>query len=179
MSSAQNPKGDRDPLSTACELVGRFQYHFSRLEASVNQGVAKVLNLDDVARDIVCSNLDFLKKINLIKAAIREQFVDKGEAAIKALSKVAEINGQNRQTVIHSTFEPLGHDGVRFRRVLTKEGELNREPKDWPNATFIGLFKRMEAIAAELDQVVANLKPYQPSLDFSDPRNSGYLPLIT
>lgn len=31
---------NRDPLSAACELVGRFQYHFSKIEAALNQGVA-------------------------------------------------------------------------------------------------------------------------------------------
>lgn len=52
---------------------------------------------------------------------IREQFVDKGEAAINTINKAAEINSNDRQTVIHSNFEPLGKDGVRFRRVPTKE----------------------------------------------------------
>jgi hypothetical protein len=48
---------DRDPLRAACELVGRFQYHFSKIEAALNQGVARVLDLNDTTKDIVCANL--------------------------------------------------------------------------------------------------------------------------
>jgi hypothetical protein len=173
MSDSKNPKG-RDPFDVACQLVGRFQYHFSKIEAAMNLGVAKVLDLNDHARDIVCANLDFVKKLNIIKTAVAIQFVDKGGDVDVLLNRAAGINNPDRQTVIHSTFEPHG-DGVRFIRIITKNGQLERQTKDWDSGHFKSVFGRMESIAVELERVVGELKPYKPSLDFSDPRNSMYL----
>jgi hypothetical protein len=172
--SAPSPD-DRDPLSVACELVGRFQYHFSKIETSINQGIAKLLNLNDIARDIVCANLDFVKKLNIIQTAIAYQFVDKDEAAVSALKQALGINDPHRQTVIHSTFEPFGNDGVRFQRVIAKRGVIDRRPQEWDKARFENFCKQMETLAPEIERLIENLKPYAPSLDFSDPRNSMYI----
>jgi hypothetical protein len=177
-----NPDLDHDPLAIACELVCRFQYHFSKIEEAMNQGIAKTLNLDDSARDIVCSNLDFVKKINIIKAAIAVQLVDKEGSASAVLDKAAGINNPDRQVIIHSTFEPLVFGktkGVRFTRIITNKGELKRSTQDWPCQRFTNFFSSMEAIAAELERIVAQLKPYTPSLHFSDLRNSMCFPLLT
>jgi hypothetical protein len=107
----------RDPLSAACELVGRFQYHFSKIEAALNQGVARVLDLNDTTKDIVCANLDFIKKIAIVKTAVTVQFVDTDGSLSDILDRAAGINNPDRQIVIHSTFEPFGKDGVRFIRL--------------------------------------------------------------
>jgi hypothetical protein len=167
----------RDPLDVACELVGRFQYHFSKIEAAMNLGIAKVLDLNDSAKDIVCANLDFMKKITIIKAAVASQFVDKDGSIDTILDRAAGINNPDRQTVIHSTFEPQG-DGVRFVRITTKGGQLTRQVQDWNRARFANIFGCIEILAGELEQVVADLKPYKPSLNFSDPRNSMYIAFL-
>lgn len=52
-----------------------------------------------------------------------------------------------------------------------------RAPKDWNKQKFDDLFRRMENISNDINAVVAELKPYRPSLDFSDRRNSMYLGL--
>jgi hypothetical protein len=150
MSDKSRPSSDkRDPLSVACELVGRFQYHFSKIESSINQGIAKVLDLNDEARDIVCANLDFVKKINIIAA----QFVDKDGAAVDALDRALGINNPDRQTVIHSTFEPLSNYGVRFQRIITKEGKMKRQTQEWQQERFKKLFDRMEPLALDIERL--------------------------
>ena len=35
-----------DPLEAACSLVGRFQYHFGRVEQKIDRAVIKLLDLD-------------------------------------------------------------------------------------------------------------------------------------
>jgi hypothetical protein len=167
----------RDPLDVVCELVGRFQYHFSKIEAAMNLGIAKVLDLNDSAKDIVCANLDFMKKISIIRAAIAVQFVDKDNSVGAILDRAVAINNPDRQTVIHSTFEPHG-DGVRFVRIMARDGKLTRQIHDWNRTRFTNAFGRMEVLAGELERVVADLKPYKPSLDFSEARNSMYIALL-
>jgi hypothetical protein len=166
---------DRAPLKMACELVGRFQFHFSRIEEAMNRGIAKVLDLSEGAADIVCANLDFMKKLYIIKSAVALQFADKDGSFDKLLSKISATNDE-RQIVIHSTFEPRG-DGVRFVRIVAK-GELDRRTRDWEKQKFDNLFSQMDSHATQLVELVEALQPYKARLDFSDPRNSMYLPFF-
>jgi hypothetical protein len=171
--SDSSPANKSDALSVACKLVGRFQYHFSQIEAAMNRGIAKVLDLNEGATDIVCANLDFVKKLYIIRSAVALQFEDKDGSLAALLKKIEALNSPDRQTVIHSTFEPHA-DGVRFVRVVARN-ELDRKTIDWDKQKFVQLFTRMDDLAMQLVNLVENLEPYVPKLDFSDPRNSMYL----
>jgi hypothetical protein len=168
---------DRDPFSIACELVGRYQYHFSKIEGQLDRGVAKVLDLKDGADDIVCANLDFAKKLNIIRSAVALQFTDTTGKLSGLLNRVSGVNNPDRQTVIHSTFEP-SDGGVRFSRLIARD-ELQRINQDWDEPRFTQAFRNMQELTEELGKVVADLKPYLPSLDFSDARNSGLFHYFT
>jgi hypothetical protein len=58
----------------------------------MNLGIAKVLDLNDIARDILCANLDFSKKIAIVRAAVAAQFVDKDGSLDALLKRAAGIN---------------------------------------------------------------------------------------
>ena len=62
-----------DPLEAACSLVGRFQYHFGRVEQKIDQAVIKLLDLDDKAGPIVTGSVDFAKKVNFVRTSAFEQ----------------------------------------------------------------------------------------------------------
>src|SRR3979490_963496 len=115
MENVVNTAPARGPLSVACELVGRFQYHFSRIDRALDVGIAKVFSLNDGATEVLVANMDFMKKIHVIKVMSGLQFSDDGSLA-KLLGKIAGINNPYRQTVIHSTFEPHENGGVKFTR---------------------------------------------------------------
>jgi hypothetical protein len=167
-----HPPSDRDPLSIACELVGQFQYHFARIEQALNVGIATLFGLNDIASDIICANLDFMRKVYIVRSQVIMQFKDRDEYMISLLGRISRINEPHRQTVIHSRFEP--HEGgVKFTRLIAKQG-LEHSPHIWPKKKFDDLCATMDGLARELEQIVKDLEPYKPSLDFSDPRNSQY-----
>jgi hypothetical protein len=105
------------------------------------------------------------------------QFKDDGSLG-KFLDDIAGINNPDRQTVIHSTFEPQGHDSVKFKRTKTTREKLIFNETIWTSDDFAKRFATMDRLATELGRVIANLKPYTPGVDFSDPRNSQYLALL-
>src|SRR6266487_7032729 len=72
VSQTANTSAQADPLQQACLLVGRFQYHFARIEQKIDQGVIKLLDLDDKAGPIVTGSVDFAKKLNLLWAVAYE-----------------------------------------------------------------------------------------------------------
>jgi len=158
-------------------LVGRFQYHFSRIEKALDAGIAKVFSLNEGASTVLVANVDFIKKVNVIKTMAALQFSDDGSLN-KLLDRIAGVNTPHRQTVIHSTFEPYGEGSVRFKRTTTAGGKLKVDDPIWTGDDFSRHFKEMDRLATELEKVIAELKPYEPSLDFSDARNSTYITLL-
>ena len=125
---------DRDPLSIACELVGRFQYHFARIDQALNVGITALFGLDDIASDIICANLDFMRKVYIINSQVIMQFKDKDELVTSLLGRIRNINEPDRQTVIYSSFEPH-EDGVKFTRLIAKNG-LKSPAHIWPKKKF-------------------------------------------
>jgi hypothetical protein len=87
--------------------------------------------------------------------------------------KLHAVN-MERQVVAHSAFEPHEKDGVQFRRTVAR-GQLNRLDPHWTEEKFEREFEKMEKLERELENILRHIKPYTPSLDFSDPRNSMYL----
>jgi hypothetical protein len=95
-----------DPLETACSLVGRFQYHFGRVEQKIDQAVIKLLDLDEKAGPIVTGSVDFAKKANFVRTSAYEQAQNDNDKqfAEKTCDEVFKINNL-RQIAIHSSFE--------------------------------------------------------------------------
>src|SRR5262249_26977731 len=114
-----------DPLERACSLVGRFQYHFARVEQKIDQAVIKLLDLDETAAPIVTGSVDFAKKLNLVRTSANGQAANDQdrEFAERACREVFQINDK-RQIVVHSSFEPGPTGGVQFRRTVAKDGRV-------------------------------------------------------
>jgi hypothetical protein len=67
--------------------------------------------------------VDFAKKVNFVRTSAYEQAMtnkDK-QLAESTCDEVFEINN-DRQTVIHSSFEPAAGGGVQFRRTVARMG---------------------------------------------------------
>ena len=55
---------ERHPLEQAYALIGRFLYHFGRVEQKINQAVIKLYDLDEKAAPII-AEMDFARKVGL------------------------------------------------------------------------------------------------------------------
>jgi len=149
-----------DPQQQACLLVGQFQYHFARIEQKIDQGVIKLLALDDKAGLIVTSSVDFAKKLNLLWAVAYEQAInDKGREFVdRTFKAVFQIN-TDRQLVIHSSFEPAPNGGVQFKRTVPKGGRVRVEDQVWGDKKFDDQYTKMQGRADDLDKLVDVIKP--------------------
>src|SRR5262245_62092914 len=139
------------PLETACSLVGRFQYHFARVEQKIDQAVIKLLDLDDKAGPIVTGSVDFAKKLNLVRTSAHQQAVnDKDrEFAKKTCNDVYAINNV-RLIVIHSSFEPCD-GGVQFRRTVARDGRVRVDDPVWNDKKFSKHYSTMKKLERDLD----------------------------
>jgi hypothetical protein len=117
-----------DPLEAACSPVGRFQYHFAKVEQKIDQAVIKLFDLNDKTGPIITANVDFAKKVAFVKTSANQQAMsdkDKGFAR-KTCGDVFAINDV-RQFVIHSSFEPH-KGGVLFRRMVSGLHPVSKTP---------------------------------------------------
>jgi hypothetical protein len=155
-----------DPLETACSLVGRFQYHFSRVEQKIDQAVIKLLDLDEKAGPIVTGSVDFAKKLNFVRTSAYQQAVnDEGkEFAEKTCKDVFAVNGV-RQIVIHSSFEPH-NGGVQFRTTVAAAGRVRVDDQVWNDSKFSEHYSTMRKLEAELDKLIELIKPVKPPIDW-------------
>lgn len=170
-----------EKFAVACQQVGRFFYHFSLVEQKIDEGIGKILDIEGAALSIVIANIDFVRKVNVLrcsessKAAIPDK--ERKKFLQETFSGVLALNEQ-RKIVAHCPFYP-GKDlgSVIFRRTVATKN-LNVENVEWRAAEFGSYFQKARNLTKRLEDIVQNLVPYSPSLDFSDPRNSMYLGII-
>ena len=162
----------------AFQHIGEFLYHFAKLEVALNGALSKVLELNGLRGNIVCANIDISKKIEIVQAAVVEQFAKDRftNDAIGELKSVFEFN-IDRVLVAHGTFEPID-GGIRMTKYKSTSKGFQYKGADWTFEEFQNRSKKMQQLAISLTAITERLSPFKHSLDFSDARNSGYLALF-
>jgi hypothetical protein len=155
---------ERDPLAIACELVGRFLFHFAQVERGLDEAIVKLFELkNQAAADIITAEMPFNRKIQIIKSMVHEQSSNKPpeweKQATKLLHRVNGLNDPLRQTIAHSLFEPSNEKGsVVFKRTTTR-GKLKQTLITWDKKQFKDHFKNMDECTAELAKLAVDLRP--------------------
>jgi hypothetical protein len=149
-----------DPMERACSLVGRFLYHFARIEQKIDQAIIKLLDLDDRAAPVVTGSIDFFKKVNLVRTSANQQAgndTDK-EFAKETCNRVSTVNNA-RQIVAHSAFEPAPGGGVQFKRTVSKDGRVQILDPHWDEAKFGREYAAMHELESRLDGLIQRIRP--------------------
>jgi hypothetical protein len=149
-----------DKLARACRLVGLFQYHFARIEQKIDQGVIKLLDLDDKAGPIVTGSVDFAKKLNFVRTAAYQQARNEKDRKFgKDTCDGAFAVNNVRQLVIHSSFEPTPDGDVQFKRTVAKDGRVRVDDQVWDDKQFKDQYTKMSKLTRDLDKLIGRIKP--------------------
>ncbi len=165
-----------EEFDEACRLVGKFLYHFANLEHAIDNAVGKLLGLEGGVVSIVAANVPAAKKVDLLFSA--ENFLgakpDQERQALISSTK-NEIMKLNDKRIIaaHSQFDAVGGE-VHFRRVVAKK-ELKVTTEQWSVAYVDALCTSCVAQGQAVTRLADEMEQYLPSMDFSDPRNSGLI----
>jgi hypothetical protein len=150
---------ESDPLERACSLVGRFMYHFSRVEKKIDQAIIKLSDFDERVAPIVAM-IEFARKVDFVQASAYAQVksaTDK-QFAKDTCGRVHSSN-RNRNMIPHSSFEPVPGGGVQFGRTLTKDGRFHPVDPPWTDADFTERYAEMSVLETELDKLIELIKP--------------------
>jgi hypothetical protein len=135
-------------LLLACQRVGLFLYKFALLEHEIDERIFALLNLKDVAADVVVG-LDFFKKSNLLRTVAARLAPSKDRVRVDGIfSSIAEQNN-NRIMIAHCRFEPE-NGSVRFRRTNAKDGKVAVIDPLWSPERFEEEFKKLDDLRSKL-----------------------------
>ena len=167
-------------ITRGFRLVGEFLHWFALLEAELDQGIAKLFGIADGSLDILAANIDFARKVRIVRSAEVFKAEMPGEERKRLLkdtfSSILRLNDK-RKVVAHCRFE-ASLEGVVFRRVVA-DSRLQVEDVEWTESAFDQAYEEVRKVTDSLRELVADMVPYQPKLDFSDPRNSGLIMLLS
>jgi hypothetical protein len=76
-----------DELSLACQKVGRFLHQFALVEQEINERIVDMLGLKGAAAQVVAHDLDFFKKVNILRIIAIETAPAADKRFIKGLFK--------------------------------------------------------------------------------------------
>jgi hypothetical protein len=157
-----NNSDKEDPLARACALVGRFLYHFGRVERKIDEAVIKLLGLSEKLTPVVTA-IDFARKLKLVKLSADTQITDPAEnkKAHDLCGRVYTVN-DNRTIITHSDFDAAPGGGVQFGKVTTKDGRVLDVGPLWSDAKFNASYDDMNALETELGQLINQLKRGEP-----------------
>lgn len=169
-----------DPDADIQRLVGKFLQRFARLERELDKGIGKLLGINDRRIDIVCANLTFAKKIDLLFSA--ENYVaeiPKPHRSIllkKTRNEILKIN-DHRVVFAHNEFFKDDHGNLAFSQNLARK-ELKNSIHRYSDHDISELCEKIENLRKSIIALIENMQPFQPGLDYSDPRNSSLAALF-
>ena len=125
-------------FETACRQVGQFLYHFSLLERELDDGIGKLLGIEAGAVDIVTANMDFARKVNVLRSAevfkaempdeVRKKLLEETFSAIWSLN-------DKRKVVAHCPSHPESSQGWYFVGRLRRNTFMSKT-KNGPTCSF-------------------------------------------
>jgi len=155
-----NQPAQQDHLEQACSLVGRFMYHFGRLEQKINQALIKLSDLDEKVAPIL-GIIDFVRKLDLVRDSAYAQVSNTkdGEQFVRETYKRVHAINNYRRMIAHSSFEPNPGGGVQFKKTTTKGGIVRPTDEPWTEMDFSKRYTEMSVLEAELDKLIELLNP--------------------
>jgi len=144
----------------AYQHVGRFLYHFALLEQELDRAIRYALDVDEDVADILAANIDFGRKLSILRSAIQAQPKQDEAWKSKADAVVNKIFGFNedRKVAAHSPFMGTENKGVVFfRNTATKR--LKREILTWTEEMVASRCKAMKQATSELERVRGEMMP--------------------
>lgn len=141
-----------EPNLRACALVGLFLQAWAHMEYQLNFTIGQIFRLDTLEKAMLCSNLQFYDKINVIKSVTNLEFGEKHKTAIK-FSKVLEKvrkSSADRNMMAHCQFGPDEKNTGTLWFVIRAKGKLMIPDVVWPEDKF---YKKIDEIYAWYDEI--------------------------
>jgi hypothetical protein len=156
-----------DPETRCFALVGQFLQAWSVMEASLHKAIGAALDIEDVKLSIICANIEFSKKIYILRTlidaspAIQEDTKEKFLSSLKGLGNFAQL----RNIIAHNRFQPDDSEkGVEFL-IVKASGTFASLREVWLFERFRSEHEKIAQHQSLLEEVVNffTLQPLAPT----------------
>lgn len=143
---------DLPPAQLRCfALVGQFLQGWGTMEIALNGAIGAGLKIEEVQTAIVCANITFRDKIDIVRTLVDvSTFSDRDKASAKSKLRKLGNHARRRNMVAHTAFGPtFDGTGVEFYAVKAK-GEYDRSRLIWSAHKFREESRALEGYATFL-----------------------------
>jgi hypothetical protein len=159
---------DLDPETRAFAMVGQFLQTYAKMEEALHDAIGTALSIDPIKMKILAVNIEFSKKIQILRTLIdiSESFTDDEITDKKSKCKKMITFAENRNIVAHTYFGPDStNKGVEFKNVKAS-GEFSMNGKVWLDEQFLHDIAQavdFEKLLREIEMKFQS-KPVDPSI---------------
>lgn len=180
-----------DPETRAFALVGQFLKRWSEMEAALDDCLQAAFELSPPMRRVLCANLGFRDKLNILAAACR--VLGLTDPAPAKLIDHLDRRARSRNIVAHNRFQPdPAGNGLTFVILKSRESpEKENVELRWSNKKFeeergliAGLEARLNDLKLRLQRAPAvdmsglPVSAWLPSADWSVPMRRTFSPAL-
>ena len=184
--SESNISSNETDIVKACELVGRFFYHWSQLEFTINRAIWKLFDVAALEGLIITSNLQLRDRLHIVNTAL--QFKGRSQDEVwkrrvrKTINRIGRLGG-NRNFLAHTMFSATTTGHVDFFHVEAR-GSLNLPDTLWHPKQFQCQYDLIQKADVDLEQLTKSLEMHQqlirllaqqPTLGTAPPSYAGLL----
>ena len=149
-------------------MVGQFLQTYAKMEEALHNAIGTALSIDPIKMKILAVNIEFSKKIQILRTLIdiSESFTGDERKDTKSKCKKMITFAESRNTVAHTYFGPDNtNKGVEFKTVKAS-GDFSMDGKVWLDEQFLREIALAVGFEKLLDKIEAKFqsKPVDPSL---------------
>ena len=157
-----------DPEIRAFAMVGQFLQTYAKMEEALHDAIGTALSIDPIKLKILAVNIEFSKKVQILRTLIdiSKSFTDEERKTANSECKKMITFAENRNIVAHTYFGPdFINKGVEFKTVKAS-GDFSADGKIWLDDGFL----RELALAVGFENLLDGIetkfqrKPIDPSL---------------
>jgi hypothetical protein len=157
-----------DPETRAFAMVGQFLQTYAKMEEALHDAIGTALSIDPIKMKILAVNIEFSKKIQILRTLIdiSESFTDQERTTAKSKCKKMITFAENRNIVAHTYFRPdCTNKGVEFKTIKAS-GDFSADGKIWLDDEFLRVLAITVGFEKLLDEIETKFqsKPIDPSL---------------
>src|ERR1700733_9074154 len=161
--SESNISSNETDIVKACELVGRFFYHWSQLEFTINRAIWKLFDVAALEGLIITSNLQLRDRLHIVNTAL--QFKGRSQDEVwkrrvrKTINRIGRLGG-NRNFLAHTMFSATTTGHVDFFHVEAR-GSLNLPDTLWHPKQLQCQYDLIQKADVDLEQLTKSLEMHQ------------------
>jgi hypothetical protein len=141
------------------EMVGEYMCCWASMETKIDVAFGAALNLSRLQRIVVCSNIAFNTKCNILLVLMNSSYFNGIEEYQKAIKKALAISADRNLMVHHEFFPEEGEDFIVRFFAYKARGKIDIPSVTWSEKVFDRKIAEINALRKAFEALETRLSP--------------------